>query len=223
MLRRPRRALACALLLCVASRMAPAADYREFMANEFPLPDHYELMNDLDGMLLVQQRGRIREKLQALEKRNGTQIVFLSVPNTGKDGAYAYGQKAFAKWDIGNNGQGNGVLFIVGADEAHILTGPGIAGAIPDVTAHRIYRDILLPAAQRDQLAEGVEASIDALIKASHDEETHATAYDYANPYVPRTPQQIAAWVLAGVAVAYAASVLWLRRRKGGKGGKGGA
>lgn len=206
-----RAVLACALALCAASGMTRAADYLEHMASEFPIPDRYELVNDFDGSLLVSQRTRIREKLQALERRNGTQIVYLSVPNAGGQGAYAYGLKVLQKWDIGNNGQANGVLFVVGDKDSYIFTGPGIAGAIPDVAIGRIYRTILVPAMQRDQLAEGVEASIDAMIRASHKEETQATFYDYAHPYVPRTPQQIAAWVLGAIALAYALALLWRR------------
>jgi uncharacterized membrane protein YgcG len=205
--------LVCTLALCAAGATARAADYQQFLATTFPIPDQYELVNDFDNSLLISQRTRIREKLQALERRNGTQIVYLSVPNAGKEGAYAYGMQVLQKWDIGNNGQGNGILFLVGDRDSYIFTGPGISGAVPDIVVKRIYRTILTPAIERDELAEGVEASIDALIKASHNEETSATFYDYAQPYVPRTPQQIAAWVLGALAVAYALGLLWQRRR----------
>jgi uncharacterized membrane protein YgcG len=209
----PMLACALALALCGVGGSARAADYIDYMATTFPIPDKYELVNDVAGTMLIRQQTRVREKLQALEKRNGTQIVFLSVPNAGEEGAYAYGRRVLQKWDIGNNGQANGVLFLVGDKDSHIFTGPGIAGAIPDVVVARILRDIVEPAARRDQLAEGIEAAIDALIKASHGEETHPTFYDYAHPYVPRTPQQVAAWVLGALAVLYALALLWQRRR----------
>lgn len=205
--------LTCALALCLAGASARATDYIEYMATTFPIPDRYELVNDFAGIMLIRQQVRIRGKLEALEKRNGTQIVFLSVPNAGKEGAHGYGMQVLKKWNIGNNGQANGVLFVVGDKDSYIFTDAGIAGAIPDVVVARIYRDILYPAAGRDHLEEGIEAAIDTLIKASHDEETHATWYDYAHPFVPRTPQQIAAWVLGALAVAYALMLCWQRRR----------
>lgn len=203
--------LTCALALCMAG--ARAADYLDQMATPFPIPDRYELVNDYAGIMLIRQQARVRQKLQALEQRNGTQIVFLSVPNAGEEGAHAYGLRVLQQWDIGNNRQGNGVLFLVGDKDSYIFTGPGIAGAIPDVVVARIYRDILAPAARKDRLAEGIEAAMDALVKAAQGEQTHATFYDYAHPYVPRTAQQIGAWVLGALAVTYALALAWQRRR----------
>jgi uncharacterized membrane protein YgcG len=208
---RPVQALLAATWLLACS--AHAEDHAKRIATPFPIPDRYTLVNDYAGVLRISRRPEIKRKLEDLERRNGTQIVFLSVPNTGKGGADAYGQAVFAKWDIGNHGQGNGVLFLVGNDNSLIFTGPGIAGGIPDATLARIYRDLLVPAWNRDEMSEGVEATLDALVKAAWGEETAPTAYDYAHPYVPKTPEQIMAAVLAAIAVAYVGCLLWYRRR----------
>lgn len=178
----------------------------------FPIPDRYKLINDYGNVLLIATSVKIDNKLRALEKRNGTQIVFLSVPHVGEEGVYAYAGKVFKKWDIGNNGQGNGVLFLVSSEGSYILTGPGIAGAIPDVKVGRIFRGIISPLWQREKYSEGVEAGIDALIQAAKGEDTAPTAYDYAHPIVPTTSKHFLIAALALSVAGYAAVLGWRYR-----------
>jgi|GEM_PF-2061545 len=211
-----RRPLALLALLAAAWWMiapALAADYLQRMNTPFPIPDRYVLVNDYFGVFHISKQIEIAKKLEILEKRNGTQIVFLSVPKVGKEGVDAYARAVFEKWDLGNNGQGNGVLFLMGPDGAYIATGPGIAGAIPDVKVARIFREIAMPAWQREEYAEGAEATIDALIKAAQGEDTEQTNYDYLHPRVPTKPEHIMIAVLVLFGIAYGAALFWRRRQ----------
>ena len=203
---------AWALMLALAP--STAADYVVRTNTRFPIPQGYSLVNDFIPMLRIARQAEVARKLQALEKRNGTQIVFLSVPSAGEQGVEAYARQVAAQWNIGNNGQGNGVLFLVTHDGWYIATGAGIAGAIPDVIAARVSREVMLPMWLRGELSQGIELTIDALIKASHHEETSGTAYDYSIKHVALTREQRIAMVLAVLALAYGLSVLWLRRRR---------
>ena len=72
----------------------------------------------------------------------------------------------------------------------------------------------MTPMWMRSELSQGIELTLDALIKASHDEETSATSYDYSIKHVPLAREQRIAMVLAAVALAYGLAVLWLRRRR---------
>lgn len=202
------------LALVFALVPARAGDYNARTNTRFPIPAHYTLVNDYISMLRISRQAEIAKKLQALEKRNGTQIVLLTVPHVGDGGIELYAQQVFTQWNLGNNGQGNGVLFLVTHSGWYLATGPGIAGAIPDVTLARINREVMMPSWESDQISEGIERIIDTLIKASHDEETRGTAYDYSVRYTPVTTEQIVAMVLAALAAAYGATLLWLRRRK---------
>ena len=212
------RFLSMLALLCGAG-LAIAADHLEVMRTRFPIPEHYKLVNDHAGMLRIARRVEITRKLEALEKRNGTQIVFLSVPNVGPDGIDAYGKAVLRQWDIGNNGQHNGVLFLICWDGWQMFTGGRIAGALPDVALGRLSRQILSPAWDRDALSDGIEHTIDAMIKASQAEDTLGTIYDYARAYVPATLEQKIAYALAALAAAYAAVLLWQRHRRRRQGG----
>lgn len=193
---------------------ALGTDYQTFMNQRFAAPDRYEHINDYIGLIRIATRVELRLRLQALEKHNGTQIVFLSVPNIGNESPEIYAREVFKKWDIGNNQQNNGVLFLASPQGAYIMTGAGIGGALPDVKIARAFREIILPAWERDMFSEGAEAGIDALIEACMGEPTMPTSYDYLHPLVSQKPEHILAAILAGIGLAYAGVVLWRRIRK---------
>jgi uncharacterized protein len=180
----------------------------------FPIPDQYKLVNDYLGVLRISTSIDITKKLQTLERRNGTQIVFLSVPSTGNATARAYADAVFEKWDIGNNRQGNGVLFLVTPERVEILTGPGIAGALPDIKVAHVIRDIITPAWQREEYSEGTAAAIDAMIAAAWGEDTAPTHYDYLHPHLPTEPEHLMIAALALFGSVYVAVLLWYRHRK---------
>lgn len=181
----------------------------------FPIPDHYNLVNDYIGVLPIAKIFEITKKLQDLERKNGTQIVFLSVPSVGPEGVHAYATRAGSKWDLGNNREGNGVLFLVSANDGiAISTGAGIQGALPDVLVGRIIRETIEPFWHRQQYAEGIEAGIDVMIEATAKEKTKSTFYDYANAMVPeRTETRIIAMLFL-LGIAYIFILLWERYQK---------
>ncbi len=207
-----RHILALLTGACLVIASADAANDERQTGAAFPIPDHYKHINDYYGTLRISRAVELTNKLQALERLNGTQIVFLSVPSVGEEGVHAYAVKVAEKWDIGNNGQGNGVLFLASGHGAVILTGPGIAGALPDVKISRIFREIIEPHWKRDEFSEGAEAAIDEMIKAAKGEDTAPTFYDYAHPIVPTKPEHILIGVLILFGIGYV--VLVLRGRK---------
>lgn len=201
------------VLAFALSLAAQAADRPTGAA--YPIPERYDLVNDIGGLLPIAKRYEIRDKLRALERKNGTQIVLLVVPTTGQEGSEAYSLRVFEQWDPGNNGEGNGVLFLVsGDDRPWIRTGPGIAGVIPDARIARIFRDTE-PLVTQGKYAEAVEAAIDALIEAASPEQTSPTFYDYFAAGIHR--KYWWAGLLGTIGVLYAGVVLWLRMRRHGK------
>jgi uncharacterized membrane protein YgcG len=206
--------LITALAMCCACASGRAGDYTAKTTTRFPIPERYTLVNDYIPMLRLSSRSVVMKKLQALERRNGTQIVLLTVPNAGPAGIEAYAREVVQRWDIGNNGQNNGVLFLVTHDNWYLATGAGITGAIPDVTLARISRDVMKPAWMGDEVSLGIEKTIDALVSASQAEETMGTAYDYSVAYEPVTPAQWGAMLLGALALVYGGTMLWQRRRR---------
>ena len=203
------------MALVLVSATSHAGDHGVKSTTRFPIPERYVLVNDHIPLLRLATHSAIQKKLEALERRNGTRIVLLIVPHEGKDGLEAYARDVIREWDIGNHGQSTGVLVLVTHNGWYLAAGPAISGAIPDVTLARISRNVMAPAWTPDgDVSVAIERTIDALVAASLAEETAGTNYDYANPHTPFTPQQIGAMVLGAAAIAYGATLLWLRRRR---------
>ena len=204
---------AAALLLgAVASAQQNERSF-PYSKETFQIPERYTLVNDYTNELYLSTATRIAEKLQALERRNGTQIVILIVPSIGDEGVMEYSQKVLEKWDIGNNGQGNGVLFFMAQEGAVIRTGPGIAGALPDAKLTRIFRETIEPYWERGELSEGIETGVDELIKAAWDEETAPTFYIY-RPFESARIENALIVELAAFGVIYAGVLLYRRGRR---------
>jgi uncharacterized membrane protein YgcG len=173
-LRRAALALLCILvwpLMCVgAGQVEPA----------FVVPAAYQLVNDHAQVLTVEQGVEMTAKLQAAERANGTQIVFLSVPSIGDEGLAVYAHEVMDRWDLGNNGEANGVLFLVTASQGvFIATGRGISGALPDAKVVRILRETLAPHFERGEFQQGMMATVDELIVATRTEGTTPTSLPY--------------------------------------------
>jgi uncharacterized membrane protein YgcG len=203
--------LAATLLL---GGVASAQQQRE----AFPIPDRcYTLVNDYFDVLPSSTAARITEKLQALERRNGTQIVILTVPFVGGN-VQEYAGKVFHKWDLGNNGQGNGVLFLFSEDGWRIETGPGIAGALPDSKIARLFWEAIEPHWNRGEFSEGIEAGIDEMIRVAKEEDTAPTSYDYQNPChyspAPTRIENVLITALAAFGVVFAGVLLYRRVRR---------
>ncbi len=185
----------------------------------FPIPDGYGLVNDYHRFLTVRQSRALHEKLYALEKKNGTQIVLLIVPTTGDVPIRDYAHQVFAKWNIGNNWDGNGVLFLISGSQGrvYIATGPGIGGALPDIKVQHIYDEHLDPHFRKQEFIEGINETVDALVAATHPEETAGAKQPTFAIRV--TLDAIIATLLGLVGVAYIAFFgwRWHRQRKNSK------
>lgn len=197
------------MLIVALGMMAGIAPAAGNSGSAFPIPDTYSLVNDYHGVLQVSDAERLHAKLFALEKKNGTQIVLLIVPGIGDTPLINYAESVFDKWDIGNNGEGNGVLFLVVAQplQFYFRTGPGISGALPDIKLRHIWEEHLDPHWRRQEWIPGIEDTLDALIAASLDEQTQPMKF------IEITLVQLIAVGLTLTAII-SAPVLWLIRRR---------
>jgi uncharacterized membrane protein YgcG len=217
-------------LFCIAAMALSSDNLQVASTAEFPIPNTYLLVNDNLNLLTVEKSVKINNKLQALERHNGIQIVFLSVPSIGQMEPFDYASKVYAKWDLGHNRQDNGVLFLVCQDgRMFIRVGAGAGGAIPDLKVARIFSEIIKPNFASERYVEGVEAAVDELIKAAKGEDTKPTFLNYfdeAGYYfsseissVERfkkalTLERVLVGMLALFGFIYAARLIFIRKKK---------
>jgi uncharacterized protein len=195
----------------------------------FVVPPAYQLVNDHAQVLTVERRVEMTARLEAAERANGTQIVFLSVPSIGDESLAVYAHKVMDRWDLGNNGEANGVLFLVTASQGvFIATGRGISGALPDAKVVRILRETLAPHFERGEFEQGMMATVDELIAATRPEDTTPTSLPYGPDGMYLAPELglmdrlllTGAWkpllarALAVALVLYLAAVALLRWRR---------
>jgi uncharacterized protein len=138
-------ALLMAIALCPA---LPAAgvDY----------PRHTGFVNDFAGIISPEAEMVMTVIAREVKAKTGAEIAVATIETTGAIDIEDYSVGLFMEWGIGERGKDNGVLILVAfADrQIRIKPGYGLEGAIPDATAHAIYRDVLRPgfiAGQYDQ------------------------------------------------------------------------
>jgi uncharacterized protein len=75
-------------------------------------------------------------------------------------------------WQLGHQGLDNGLLLVVskGDRRARVEVGYGLEGVVPDVVAKRALEDAAFPHFRSGDYAGGIEAGVDALIRAARGE-----------------------------------------------------
>ena len=159
-----------ALVALFALQFAPATDAVAQALQ--PVPPLAARVNDLTGTLDAATQARFESKLEAFERRKGSQVVLLMVPTTAPEPIEAFAIRVADDWKIGRgkvDGQkvDDGVLLLVAKDDRRlrIEVGYGLEGAIPDARARQVIEDLITPRFRQGDFAGGVEAGLDAVMK----------------------------------------------------------
>ena len=147
------------LLLLVWATLAGAQNLQ-------PVPQLTARVIDQTGTLDDIQRKGLEEKLAALEKSKGSQVVFLLVPTTQPEDIFSYANRVANTWKIGRKGVGDGVLLVVAKNDRkiNIQVAKTLEGAIPDVTAKEIIDQQISPRFKQGDFAGGLQAAADQLV-----------------------------------------------------------
>lgn len=152
------RQLALLLLLLCAGAFAFAQDL-------LPVPVLTERVIDQTGTLTSGQRQQLIDKLAAFEREAGPQVVVLMVPTTAPEDIAAYAQRVGETWKIGRRDVGDGLLLVIAKNDRKLWIAPAKAleGAVPDLAARQIVRDVISPRFKNGDFAGGIDAGLDAL------------------------------------------------------------
>jgi uncharacterized protein len=163
----PRRILLAAALLLGAAG-AFSAD-----PGEVPVPKLTAHVIDETGTLTASQRSAIDAKLAGFERSHGSQVVVLMVPSTGDEDIFDFATRVTDQWQLGRKGVDDGVLFVIAKQQRklRIHTGRGVQGTLTDALSKRIVSDIVAPHFRQGDFAGGIEAGVDAILKAIEGEQ----------------------------------------------------
>jgi uncharacterized protein len=165
-------ALAAATAACAAATAAGA---------DVTVPPLAARVTDLTGTLGAQQRAALEQKLEAFEKRKGSQIAVLVVPTTAPEEIEQYSIRVVDEWKLGRKGIDDGALLLVAKDDRRlrIEVGRGLEGVIPDIAANRIVADTITPYFRSGDFYGGIDAGVTRLIALADGEPLPAPKQDW--------------------------------------------
>lgn len=131
-----------------------------------PAPERW--VEDHAAFLSDHTRAALDAKLERYQDETRHQVVvWVGKTLAGADLA-DWAVRTFAAWKIGNAGKDDGVAIFVLADDRQIdiEVGYGLEDRIPDATASRIIREVMVPRMRAGDRDGAVAAGVDAVLTA---------------------------------------------------------
>ncbi|SFF73112.1 uncharacterized protein SAMN05518801_10132 [Novosphingobium sp. CF614] len=135
------------------------------MAQEFPKLTGRVV--DAANIIPDAEEARLTQKLAALEQQSRRQLVVATIPDLQGYEIADYGYQLGRNWGIGQKGDDNGALLIVAPNErkVRIEVGYGLEPVLTDGMSFLIINKAIVPRFKQDDMAGGIEAGTDAIIK----------------------------------------------------------
>ncbi len=116
-------------------------------ADEVAVPPVTARVTDLTGTLNAGEIASLEAELRGFEQRKGSQIAVLMLPSTQPETIEQYSIRVAERWKIGRAKADDGAILIIAKNDHHlrIEVGYGLEGAIPDVVAKRVIREVIAP------------------------------------------------------------------------------
>lgn len=131
-----------------------------------PVPPLAGRVTDLTGTLSAEQIAALDKRLGDFEARKGAQIAVLLVPTTQPESIEQFGIRVAEQWKIGRTKVDDGAILIVAKNDRalRIEVGYGLEGAVPDLKASRIIREVITPRFRANDFYGGIAAGTQALM-----------------------------------------------------------
>ena len=122
---------------------------------------------DQAGLLRPEQALDLTSKSEALEKQTGRQFVVATVKSLEGRTIEDYGYRIGRTWGVGQKGKDDGVILLVAPNEkkVRIETGYGARVFLTDAVSSVIIRESILPRFKAGDMAGGIMAGADQIIK----------------------------------------------------------
>ncbi|MDZ7771946.1 MAG: TPM domain-containing protein [Balneolaceae bacterium] len=157
-----------ALLLCVLVALPQLIQAQQ---PNFPSEPRGHV-SDFAGFLNASETQRLESKLRTYRDTTTTVIAIATLQSLQGASIEETATAMFNAWNMWEDDRDNGVLILVSEEERQlrIEVGYGLEGAIPDVMAGRIIRNILTPSFRKGDYYEGFDRATSALIQLASGE-----------------------------------------------------
>ncbi|MCR6479329.1 TPM domain-containing protein [Variovorax sp. ZS18.2.2] len=134
-------------------------------AKPVPVPAMSSRVVDLTNTLRSSETADLRQQIAALETNTQAQLAVLIVPTTGEDSIEQYATRVFAQWQLGREGEDDGVLLLVALKDRRmrIEVGTGLESRITDIQAARVIDQQMKPRFRENDYAGGIQAAVQSL------------------------------------------------------------
>jgi len=135
--------------------------------DRLPVPEAPQSwVNDYAGVFNSAEFSALERKLGEFEYRSSTQIFIVTLDDNGGYPASDLAQRIGEYWGVGQEGEDNGlvVLMDMRENDVFIATGYGLEEYIPDIIAHRIVQNEMIPNFRDGNFYEGMDAAVDVMI-----------------------------------------------------------
>ncbi len=176
-------------------------------------PNPPKLVNDYAEMLTIEQEHALEAKLVAYNDSTSSQVTVVTIGSLNGYDIAEYALALGRKWGVGGKQYNNGIIVLVSREDrkARIEVGPGLEGAIPDITAKSIIDNAIVPNFRNDNYYRGLDQTTDLIIKAA------AGEYKAPQDYGKKNGKGIGLGT-----IFFILALLFLFSGRGGGRGKGG-
>ena len=131
-------------------------------------------VNDFADMLTSGERQQLEQKLRNYRDTTTTVVAIATLQSLNGLSIDEAGTTLFNQWNLWQGDKNNGVLILVAKQERkmRIEVGYGLEGAIPDVMAGRIIREVLSPNFKSGNYYQGFDRATSAIIQLASGEFT---------------------------------------------------
>ena len=137
------------------------------VADTVAVPPLRARVTDLTGTLSSSQIQSLETTLAGFEQKKGSQIAVLLLPSTKPEAIEQYSIRVAEAWKVGRKGTDDGLILVIAKDDhkLRIEVGRGLEGAIPDVVAKRVIREVIAPHFLSGDFYGGIADGVASLMK----------------------------------------------------------
>lgn len=125
-------------------------------------------VTDPGRRLAPADKAALAEKLAAYRTRTGHEVTVLVAPSLEGEGIRDVAYDTARAWKLGAKGTDDGVLLVIAPTERkiHLETGRGVGGALTDVEAARIAREVIGPKLKVNDFRGAIDDGTSAIFAA---------------------------------------------------------